>query len=148
LIGLLAGGETPPAEIASSSPEAERDLVRTKHGVRLVRGSEEGSPTRDLPGGVYGFTYAPAQDLRPAFSQHSRHSFELHKLADGSERLIGFVSPSDALAFQEGSTGIEIVLYPDPCNEARVLVSLPLDRVAPSAKGPSRSDGNALRVRI
>ena len=49
---------------------------------------------------MYGFTYAPLTES-PVFAKDHYGSFEVHKAADGTERLIGFVSASDVARLRQ-----------------------------------------------
>jgi hypothetical protein len=129
-------------------PETTTDLeqLRVEHKLRAIDKAEEGTPAERLPNGVYGFTYAPAEAV-PLFARKSWHSFEVHKRGDGSQHLVGFVTPKEAETVRRGAQA-EITLFPDPWEESTVLVSVPLSRATPSKKGPSREGGNGLKVAI
>ena len=88
-------------------PESWRatlDLLRDRHQVRSLRTDEEGFSIARLPNGVRGFTYAPGQPEVPVFAHKTYHSFEVHKAADGTEYMIGFVTPSEAEQLDAGVT--------------------------------------------
>ena|SRR5436190_11086482 len=129
-------------------PETAPDLqqLRAEHGLRALEKEEEGTSAERLPNGVYGFTYAPA-DAVPLFSNKSWHSFEVHKRADASQYLVGFVTPKEADSLR-GGTQTEITLFPDPWEASTELVSVPFARAVPSKKGPSREGGNGLKMAI
>ena len=132
-------------------PEAttNNDLIqlRAGHQLRLVESSEEGFACEQLPNGVYGFTYAPQEAAIPLFSKKTWHSFEVHKLPDGSQRLVGFVSPRDAELIR-GGLHVEVTLFPDPWKDSIELVSVPMSRMVPSRRGPSREGGNGLKLEL
>src|SRR5277367_559002 len=90
-----AGVRATPEPAAGPPSQALQDL-RTRHQVRALTPEEEGTAIAVLPSGVYGFTYAPGQPEVPLFSKNSYHSFEMHKAADGTEYVLGFVTPSEA----------------------------------------------------
>ncbi len=110
--------------------------------------SEEGVALHRLSRGAYGFTYAPHADDIPVFLKQNFQSFEVHKLPDGAEHLVGFVSAEHAGLVEQRSHNVEITLYPEPHANADRLVSLLLDEIVPSKKGPSRADGNYLGVHL
>jgi hypothetical protein len=126
----------------------ELEALRAEHGVRLVTEEEEGFGIAKVPPGVYGFSYAPSTEEIPLFCKKTFQSFEVHKLADGSEHLIGFVTPKEAIDLEMGNKAAEIRLYPEPVAEAVRLVSVNLAIVIPNKKGPARSDGNFLSLRL
>src|SRR5581483_5704619 len=107
-------------------PETTTDLeqLRAQRGLRALETAEEGFAAASLPGGIYGYTYAPSEAL-PLFARKDWHSFEVHKLADGAEFLVGFVTPKEAESVRSGGQG-EIILFPDRWEEATELVSVPL----------------------
>jgi hypothetical protein len=104
---------------------------------------EEGSAIAVLPSGVYGFTYAPGQPEVPLFSKHNYHSFEVHKAADGTEYVLGFVTPSEASDIAAAKEGVAIRLFPAPWENSQSLVSVPASRMVASKRMP-RDDGNPL----
>ena len=128
--------------------ELERENVRRRHAVRLIEEGEEGTAIERLPGGVYGFTYAPAENLVPVFRKRGGQSFEIHRLADGEVRIVGFVTAGDAREIAAGNPGAEIRLYPEPYGNAAGITALPLHAIATSRRGPSREQGNYLSLRL
>jgi len=125
-------------------PESWRatlELLRDRHQVRSLRTDEEGFSIARLPNGVRGFTYAPGQPEVPVFAHKTYHSFEVHKAADGTEYMIGFVTPSEAEQIEAGTEGSGIRLFPDPSDDSPVLVSVPVARIVPPRRMP-REDGN------
>jgi len=125
---------------------SEIDQIRARHGLRALTDQEEGYPAARLPHGVYGFTYSPGQDETPVFAKRAYHNFEVHKLADGSERLIGFVAPSDVAILEARKSGTAVLLYPDEWKESTHLVSVDLTGTVRLRRTPSREDGNPYRI--
>ncbi len=128
--------------------EAALAALRKEHGVALMREDLDGATVDDLPAGVYGFAYAPAESRIPLFHGKTFQSFEVHKLPDGSAHLVGFVAPKNLIDLEMRNRTVEVALYPEPWGEATRLASLPLDEIVPSRKGPSRSEGNYLMLRL
>jgi len=125
-------------------PESWRatlELLRDRHQVRSLRTDEEGFSIARLPNGVRGFTYAPGQPEVPVFAHKTYHSFEVHKAADGTEYMIGFVTASEAEQIEAGKEGSGVRLFPDPSDDSPVLVSVPVARIVPPRRMP-REDGN------
>ena len=125
----------------SASQTAELETLRSSHKVRVLEAEEEGSPASSLPAGVYGFTYAPGQPEVPLFSKHNYHCFEVHKIADGTEYLIGFVTPSEASDIAAAKEGAAIRLFPAPWEDSQSLVSIPASGILAPKRMP-REDGN------
>jgi hypothetical protein len=119
-------------------------LLRTRHEVRLIESAEEGVPLHLLPNGVYGFAYAPGQTDVPLFANRTFQAFEVHKLPDGSEVLVCFVTPQQALDLHAGKTGFELHLYPEPHGDSTQMVSMDMVRIDSSRKGVLRTEGNYL----
>jgi hypothetical protein len=132
-----------PANTPSSAggTGATIETLRSRHQVRLIEPTEEGCALNGLPAGVYGFAYAPGHDEVPVFAKKSYHSFEVHKAADGSEYLIGFVTPQEASDLEASRAGASIRLFPDSWQTSQILVSAPLARMIPPKRMP-REDGN------
>jgi hypothetical protein len=123
---------------------ASLEQLRTQHGLRGLEKEEEGFAAERLPNSIYGYTYSPSEAV-PLFAQKTWHSFEVHKLADGSRYLVGFVTRKEAETVRSGASG-EITLFPDPWEDATELVSIAFARAIPAKKGPSREGGNGLKV--
>jgi hypothetical protein len=143
-VTLLFSQVMSSASNTPAPPETWRvnlDLVRDRHQVRSLKPEEEGFSIARLPNGVRGFTYAPGQPEVPVFANKTFHSFEVHKSADGTEYLIGFVTPSEASDFEGGKAGVTINLFPDASDVATVLVSVPVARIVPPKRMPNE-DGN------
>jgi hypothetical protein len=121
--------------------------LRARHQVRALAPVEEGSTVAMLPPGVFGFTFAPGQPEVPLFSKHSYHSFEVHKAADGTEYLLGFVTPSEASDIAAAKEGAAIRLFPAPWEKATSLVSIPAAGMIASKRMP-REDGNPLPLSL
>ena len=133
--------------VVTVSTEQARKEVRAEHDVRLVTLKEEGSAFRDLPNGVYGFTYAPATET-PVFERHSYHSFEVHKLPDGSGQIFGYCTAEDAAKVQARSEMFEITLYPDTWANATEMVCIPFSWLLTDIYKPVRREGNATPLRL
>jgi hypothetical protein len=123
------------------------EQLRAAHHLRPLIPEEEGTAADRLPNGIYAYAYAPAEAAIPLFAKKSWHSFEMHKRPDGSLHLVGFVTAKEAEQLRRSSPG-EAVVFPDPWEDANQLVSVPMSRVIPSKKGPSREGGNGLKVAL
>ena len=128
------------------SQDQARERYRLEHQVRLVSPADEGTSFSHLPAGVYGFTYAPATET-PVFQRQSYHSFEVHKLLDGSGEMIAYCTQQDAAQLNAAGE-FEITVYPDVWESATVPVSIPFDRIQTSLYKPVRRDGNAIPLQI
>jgi hypothetical protein len=125
---------------------SEIDRIRTRHGVRALTKEEEGSSIARLPHGVFGFTYSPGQDETPVFANKAYHNFEVHKLDDGGERIVGYAKPSEAVVLEARTPGAEVHLYPDKWAESTQLVSVDLTGTVRLRRTPPREDGNPYRI--
>jgi hypothetical protein len=96
---------------------------------------------------VYGFSYAPATET-PLFARKSYHSYEVHKLADGSAYMLAFVTKSEAERLTAHGQDIKVTVYPDPYGESDTLVSIPFERILTSLYKPVRREGNAVPLTI
>jgi hypothetical protein len=104
-----------------------RESLRQRHGVRLVEPDEEGAGVRELPDGVYGFTYSPAI-AAPLFRTFSYRAFEMHRVS-GEALIVGFVSAADAAEIAGGGAPT-IRLHHDREGDATTLVVIPYARIA------------------
>jgi hypothetical protein len=134
-----------PSSIPQSENELELQALRETNALKLIAGDQEGGSVGQLPNGVYGYTYSPISEETPLFSQKGFQSFEVHKLADGAVRVIGYVTEQEAAAIESGHDPVEFNLYPAPHGESAKIVAIAGARIV-RAKAPSRTDGNFMRI--
>lgn len=136
-------------ETAGTEPELRR-LMRTKNGVAelqagIVRFSE-------APTGSYGFiapkhlgmalvTQSPDLVLERAPS--SSDAYEIHKLADGSGLLVGFLGKDVApqVKSSERPKNVRISLYSNPAAKAPQIVAVPFTKLTVD-RMPRRIESN------
>lgn len=99
-----------------------------------------------LPNGVYGFTYSPGMEA-PLFSLDKYHSFEIHKLADGSVRIIGYVTAEKLAQLNNSNDVLEMQVFPGPWGNADKMAVIPGEWVVGTPKAP-REDGNPVNFRF
>ncbi len=133
----------PPAvAIESAGPEAElRRQLRAKNGVAELGADAARIRFSQAPTGSFGFI--PAQslgmilvtqspDLALDRTQPSPNAFEIHKLADGSGMVVGFVGadlvPQLTPALRQKT--IRLTLYSSPSAKADRIVAVPLVKLA------------------
>lgn len=126
---------------------AERQAVRERHQVRIVTEKEDGYSIHQLPKGIYGFCNSPATEELPLFIRPTFRCSEIHKLADGSIHIVGYVTPAELAEFEKGAESVSLNLYPEPFNEAQSLIVVPLSRVD-GRRPPSRDGGNWMPVEV
>lgn len=125
----------------------ERQALRARAQVRLLRPEEEGFGVRRLPEGVYGFSQSASSEEVPVFAKPAFGAFEVHKLAGGEVAWVGYVSESDCRRYEEGEEPFSMDLYPAPYGEATRLVSVPASRVD-RRKPQARENGMPMRVEV
>jgi hypothetical protein len=130
-----------PSTPASGS--LTREALRSEHNLRPLAPEEEGVALEKQMPGVYGFTYAPDQPAPPLFSRHSYHSFEMHKDADGTGYLVGFVTPNEASQVGRAESGARIRMFPDPFGDSQTLIRVQVRAFVPPKRMP-REDGNPM----
>jgi hypothetical protein len=131
----------------TDSIEKQLEELRSKNKVRLVNDEENGTGVDRLPGGVYGFTYSPAETNFPLFKDHALRSFEAHKLKDGSAILIGFLTEGESLQMTAGRDKVKVHLFPEPQEEAKVMVTVPMTRVVGHTEHSQRA-GKGLELEV
>ena len=124
---------------------SQREKLRAEHGVRPLSEKEEGTGLKHLPGGVFGFTYAPTSEA-PLFAKHNPRSFEVHKMADGTARLLCFVEPQEKARVYENRGDVK--LYPDEWGPSTELVVVRYDDVAHPENKLTRDAGNPIRTHL
>jgi len=125
----------------------ERQALRDRLKLRLVTPEENGMPVDRLPEGVYGFTTSPSSDELPLFTSPVFRCTEIHKPVGGPIHFLGYVSTKEAETFEAGIEPMALELYPEPYEEATVLVSIPDSRVD-RRRLPSRDHGNSMKMDI
>lgn len=121
-----------------------RETLRGKHGVQVVKGEAEGDILKYARGGIFGFTYAPQTLDCGLFEKHPYLSFEMHKLADNSIKLLAVVTPEMKQKIESASGQVEISFYPDAYSTASELVALPYEKLQ-HLKAPNRDEGNKVK---
>jgi hypothetical protein len=134
---------------AGPLPQSENDLelqaLRETNALKLIAADQEGVSLGQLPNGIYGYTYSPISEETPLFATKAFQSFEVHKLADGRVRVIGFVREQEQRSIAAGDEPVEFNLYPAPHGESNKIIAIEASRIA-RAKAPSRIDGNYMRI--
>lgn len=130
-----------------ASIEKQLEELRTKNQLRALTEDESGTGIDRLPAGVFGFTGSPAEDNFPLFNKKDLKSYEAHKLPDGSAILVGFVAQGDKMKLDAGRELVTIFLFPDPQNEANVMVTIPMMRVQ-SHRSLSQREGKGLELHV
>lgn len=124
------------------------EALRASRSLRALTKEEEGTDVSFLPNGVYGFTYSPGQKEMPIYARQPFHSFEVHRLKDGSTHLLGFVAADVKTKLEAKSGAVEATLYPGPFGSSDQLVSVDVQDLQPAKKAISREDGNPLKTLI
>jgi hypothetical protein len=124
---------------------SERAALRTRHGVRSVAGAEEGDVLKYAAGGICGFTYAPQTLDSGLFAKNPYLSFEMHKLADNSIKLIVCVTTAMKQKIESAADLAEIEFFPDAYAYAHDLIVLPYEKLS-HIKPPSRDEGNKVKA--
>jgi hypothetical protein len=127
--------------------EKQPEQLRLDRNLRPLRSEEEGTGIHNLPGGVYGFSYAPATET-PVFVRNSYHSFEVHKFIDGTSHMLAYVTPDQAEKILTGREDLDVTVYPEPFESSTTLVTIPFSRVLSNLYKPARADGNAIPLKL
>ncbi len=129
-----------PATVFIEAPGSETDLrrqLRAKNGVSQLSASTSMIRFSVAPTGSFGFI-APkllgmalitqSQDLSIEQAPSVSNAFEIHKLADGSGMLVGFVEASlkPQLTANERPKNVRLGLYSNPSDKAPHIVAVPL----------------------
>jgi len=122
---------------ASGSETNLRRQLRVKHGVSQLSSSTSVIRFSVAPTGSFGFI--PPKLLAMALITQSpdltieqvppvSNAFEIHKLADGSGMLVGFVEASlkPQLTASERPKNVRLGLYSNPSDKASHIVAVPL----------------------
>lgn len=129
-----------PAVVTIESPGNEADLrrqLRVKNGVAELGASTSKVLFSQAPTGSFGFivpkllglalvTQSP--DLAIDRAAPSTDAFEIHKLADGSGMLVGFVAPDlmPQVVPSLRPKNVRLALHSNPSGKATHIVAVPL----------------------
>lgn len=141
---VLPSQKAAPAAVFIDTVGKEADLrrqLRLKNGV--VEFSAEIPQTRFSVAPVGSFGFAPQQGLGLALVSQSpdmlldrtapaANAYEIHKLADGSALVVGFVNADlkPLLTPQLRPKNIRLALYSNPTEKAPHIVAVPLSKLA------------------
>lgn len=143
--------------IETTGPEAElRREMRVKNGVNELGASASQMLFSQAPTGSFGFiaphflgmalvTQSPDLTLKRISS--AANAFEVHKLADGSGMLVGFVGPELMAQVTPGQRPktIRLALHSNRSDKAAHIVAVPLVKLAadrmPIRLDPKNPDG-------
>ena len=114
---------------AETPDTPEQEGLRAAHQVRPVSLEEEGTGIKQLPNGVYGYTYSPGLESAPLFASRVFRSYETHKLPSGEVTLIGFASADAARQLTTAPQEVTIQVQPHPEGEQSTLVEIPYSRI-------------------
>ena len=133
-----------PAVVTIETPGNEADLrrqLRAKNGVAELGASSTTVLFSQAPTGSFGFivpkllglalvTQSP--DLALDRVASSANAYEIHKLADGSGMLVGFMGQDvmTQVAPSQRPKSIRIALYSNPSDKAPHIVAVPLVKLA------------------
>ena len=147
-LSLAQGGKTEVSSVQKASPvvvfietrgsEAElRRQLRRKNGVSELSFSTPAFRFSVVPAGSFGFitpkflgmaliTKSPDLPFEPV--SPTPNAFEIHKLADGSGMLVGFVEANlkPQLTPSQRPKNIRLGLYSNPSGKAPHIVAVPL----------------------
>lgn len=142
---MSASSSSSPVAAAADPSQQAREALRERNGVRLVRNAEVGESIRRLPGGVFGFTYAPTTLEAGLFTNRAYLCFEVHRRADESVAVAAFVTAETAERLAGATDAIEIEFFPEPYEAATTLVPLEFAGMT-LMKQPNRMKGNAVKA--
>jgi hypothetical protein len=143
MVNISAAPAKVPEAIAAKFKEA-REAARAQHAVAVIQGAEEGDVIKYMRGGLYGFTYAPQTLDGGLFGKNPYLSFEMHKLADKSVKLLAAVTPAVKQKIESAKEICEIEFFPDAYNAATEFIVLPYEALS-HLKQPNRDEGNKIK---
>lgn len=122
------------------------EQLRATNRVVPVSKDDEGRSWSKISNGVYGFSYTPGSSDGGFFLRDTRQAFEMHKLADATLWIVGFVTPEDSKKL--ASTGAQdLEVFPESRDNCTELVVIPHARIA-SSKPLDRDNFNKLKVSL
>ncbi|ULA61831.1 MAG: hypothetical protein LZF60_380043 [Nitrospira sp.] len=142
-----------PSVVIIDAPGSEADLrrqLRSKNGVAELGASTSKTMFSQAPTGTFGFilpkflglalvTQSP--DLALERVSPSTSAYEVHKLADGSGLLVGFMGKDvlTQVAPSQRPKSVRIALHSNPSEKAPHIVAVPLVKLAADMM-PLRTD--------
>lgn len=111
--------------------------LRQRHHLRPLTDAESGTPTKNLPHGIYGFSTCEVQTINTARTDSS--SLEIHKHQDGIVYYVGYASEDHIEKYVTRQKNFHILASLEPTAKAPLLFEIPVDFVS---KCTSRSVGD------
>jgi hypothetical protein len=116
-----------------------REIValRQRHHLRPLTDAESGTPTKNLPRGIYGFSTCEVQTINA--TRTNSCSLEIHKHQDGIAYYVGYASEDHIEKYVTRQKNFHILATLEPTEKAPLLFEIPVDFVS---KCTSRSVGD------
>lgn len=139
----------------------DRTLVdlRKSRKLRELTALESGKRSSTIAKSAYFFCFAYDFEHSPPpesydyivnrFNSNERSFFEIHRLEDGHDLVIGFTSSSEgaSVSYLQGDKTKSLILFPYPTEDQHTLVSIPVDRITSCvARNVELDTGNSLSV--
>jgi len=141
----VAGLSRVPKEVTKTSPPSilgpkvpiaaeDADQVRETHGVARLRETQSGKTLAEIPPNSFCFMYGHSltgdHKLGTVTVDESNLKFEVHKLANGSASVVGYVGPETRDRLLEGlKKGDALTIYSRSCEVARDVIAVPVDHL-------------------
>ncbi|MCC7340100.1 MAG: hypothetical protein IT170_03355 [Bryobacterales bacterium] len=146
--------------VASARPEGYKEpiekvdwegfkaRIRAENSVRCITEAESGEPFAKVGNGIYGHSYSPSFDNPvPLFYKSSFQCFELHKLTNGEQVILGCVTKETAAKLEAGEF-VTLRLFPEPYDTSVAPVVLNFKHIIRSNNKVSRHNGNYIEFDI
>lgn len=130
------------APIEAVDWEGFKARIRAENSVRSITEAESGEPFATVGNGIYGHSYSPCFDSpAPLFYKSGFQCFELHKLTNGDQVVLGCVTKEIAAKLEAGEF-VTLRLFPEPYDTSVAPVVLNFKHIVRSNNKVSRHDGN------
>ncbi|MDZ7638475.1 MAG: hypothetical protein U5J83_09545 [Bryobacterales bacterium] len=140
--------------VASARPEGYKEpiekvdwegfkaRIRAENSVRLITEGESGEPLSTVANGIYGHSFSPSfGNPVPLFYKSTFQCFELHKLPNGDQVILGCVTKQVAATLAAGEFAT-FRLFPEPYDDAVAPIVLNFKHIVRSNNRVSRDRGN------
>ena len=109
------------------APEEIR-VLRQRYHLRPLTDMENGTRTRDVPKGIYGFAPCDVQTINAA--RTSTSSLEIHKHLDGIVYYVGYASEDHIEKYMTRQKNFHILVSLQPRGKASWVLEIPVDFVS------------------
>lgn len=138
-----------------SQGRKQKHTLLRERGLNPLTDFQDGLPASEIDPGSYGFLANfgllgsdPRQIILAREPSSDESAFEIHRLADSTIELVGFVSKQDSHAIRSGTAECKVSIFSRKTSTATELMTIPISRIISVTHNRVRRTANRLDVRL